>query len=132
MPPIPHRVRVRRHPGSSKNDINNEPDWAAGHLNRIGYRNLQDRFPGLTHAGDEREDLTEFEQRALKEREELKSRIQQGDLVNFRDVITRQEVKLTHIFPRYSTFEKSNKGRNFVGLPSAPARCPFGWMAIRA
>ena len=92
MPQKPHRIRVRRHPGSSKSDVDNEPDWGVGYLNRIGYRNQQGRFPGLTHAGDEWDDQTEFKQRALKEQEELKSRIKKGDLVNFRDVITQQEV----------------------------------------
>lgn len=92
MPPIPHRIRVRRHPGSSQSDVDNEPDWGAGPLNRIGYRNQQARFPGLTHTGDEWEEQTEFEQRALKEQEELKSEIKKGELVNFRDAITQQEV----------------------------------------
>ena len=68
-----------------------------GYLNRIGYRNRQDRFPGLTHAGDERGDEVEFQQRALKEQEELKSRIKKGDLINFRDVITQQEVHISHL-----------------------------------
>jgi len=107
MPPIPHRIRVRRHPGSSQSDVDNEPDWGAGRLNRIGYRNQQDRFPGLTHAGDEREDQTEFKQRALKEQEELKSSIKKGNLVNFRDAITQQEVYITCLAPLIDVVFKS-------------------------
>ncbi len=117
MPPIPHRIRVRRHPGSSQNDVDNEPDWGAGPLNRIGYRNQQNRFPGLTHIGDEWGKPTEFKQRALKEQEELKSKIKKGEVVNFRDAITQQEVCLT--LSRTANrrgMKKYNKRRIFIRI----------------
>lgn len=132
MPPIPHRIRVRRHPGSSRSDVDNEPDWAAGHLNRIGFRNRQGRLSGLTHAGDERVNGTEIRQRALKEGEELKSRIKKGDLVNFRDVIENQEVCIHFVYCWSKLYKKSNKGRISLGLPLAPAQRPFGRLAIRS
>ena len=52
MAPIPYNVRVQWHPGSTAEDIQNEPDWET-HTgeHRVGYRNRQDRRSGLTHAG---------------------------------------------------------------------------------
>lgn len=50
-----HKVNVKQHPGSTDSDVANEPDWAADdlHGHRIGYRNQNDRLPGITHTGDE-------------------------------------------------------------------------------
>jgi nitrate reductase (NAD(P)H) len=96
MPPIPHRIKVRNHPGSSLQDINNEPEWGSGHEHRVGFRNTQNRVPGLTHSGDEREEDSDplkdvgAEQAAdkyLKFRDEAAD----GKLVNFRDLINAQE-----------------------------------------
>lgn len=53
MPPIPWTVKVHHHPGSSAHDIAKEPDWNAGHEHRIGFKNSQDRVPGITHEYDE-------------------------------------------------------------------------------
>jgi len=96
MPPIPHRIKVRHHPGSSLQDIKNEPEWGSGHEHRVGFRNTQNRVPGLTHSGDEREEDSDpredvgAEQAAnkyLKFRDEAAG----GKLVNFRDLINAQE-----------------------------------------
>jgi hypothetical protein len=38
MPPIPYRTYVKGHPGSSKEEIENEPDWSSA-KHHIGYRN---------------------------------------------------------------------------------------------
>ena len=51
MPPLPYDVRVKQHPGSTAEEIEDEPDWGNGHQHRIGYKNNQDRKPGLTHGG---------------------------------------------------------------------------------
>ncbi|KAH7333373.1 hypothetical protein BKA65DRAFT_596924 [Rhexocercosporidium sp. MPI-PUGE-AT-0058] len=95
MPPIPHRISVRSHPGSSLQDIENEPDWGHGHEHRIGFWNGQGRVPGLTHSGDEREDSNlhdEIEtEEAAEKYAEFRDEVQEGKLVNFRDVINAQE-----------------------------------------
>jgi nitrate reductase (NAD(P)H) len=90
MPPIPHRTHHKAHPGSNQDEIDNEPDWKAGGNHRIGFRNKHNRFPGLTHVGDDEEQ--EFEHEALGKITNLQSKIKKGELVNFRDVIKNQEV----------------------------------------
>ncbi|KAK5115853.1 hypothetical protein LTR85_009447 [Meristemomyces frigidus] len=96
---VPWRVDVKQHPGSSEQDIKDEPQWTAGHQHRIGYRNRQDRFPGLTHDADEGEvpELTngtsssgteeDFDEEARQEYEKLRTRAEEGKLVNFRDIV---------------------------------------------
>ncbi|MCJ1245312.1 hypothetical protein MMC30_002516 [Trapelia coarctata] len=91
MPQIPHYVKVRQHPGSSREDIENEPSWNNGHQHRIGYRNRQDRIPGVTHSGDEKLEDVAFKREALKELDQLQERVSKGDLINFRDAIKQQE-----------------------------------------
>lgn len=95
MPPIPHRVSVRSHPGSSLQEIEKEPNWGHGHEHRVGFRNGQSRVPGLTHSGDEREDSDpndEIETGEAEETyEEFRKEVKEGKLVNFRDVIGAQE-----------------------------------------
>jgi len=49
---LPWRVQVRAHPGSSAQEIHDETEWTGGHQHRIGFRNRQDRLPGLTHDED--------------------------------------------------------------------------------
>ncbi len=92
MAPRPYNVHVKQHPGSTSQDIENEPDWVDGHEHYIGYRNRQDRRPGLTHAGDEEEGDEEFKREAAQELESLRTRIDKGELVSFRDVINQQVV----------------------------------------
>lgn len=92
MPPIPWTVDVADHPGSSLDDIWNEPKWEA-HEHRIGMRNSQDRRPGYTHAGDEiPEEDEELEEEAVHDYRELKAREDRGELVNFRDVVLGEKV----------------------------------------
>lgn len=88
-PEKPWTVRVRPHPGSSRQDIDNEPDWTGLHNHRVGFKNRGDRRPGITHAQDEY--LREIEE-ARKEQEKLRDENKTGKLVNFRDVIMTQEV----------------------------------------
>ena len=105
---MPHRVRVQSHQGSSQQDIKDEPDWQTSHEHRIGYRNRQDRVPGLTHAADEGDVIPHladrsspseaesdeckdaFENEANEELHELRSKEGHGELVNFRDLIKDQ------------------------------------------
>lgn len=60
MPPIPQRINVTRHPGSSEKEVSDEPDWNTGHQHRVGYKNRRDRIPGKTHRGAERAEEEEF------------------------------------------------------------------------
>ncbi len=96
MPQPSHPAKVKQHPGSSLQDIEDEPEWGFGHEQRVGFRNAEDRLPGLTHSGDEHwEDpdankATEAEkatEKYLKFREEVDG----GKLVNFRDIINAQD-----------------------------------------
>ncbi|ENH65123.1 Nitrate reductase [NADH] 1 [Fusarium oxysporum f. sp. cubense race 1] len=49
----PWVVKVQAHPGSTAEEIRNEPDWVSGHQHRIGFRDRNNRLPGLTHKDDE-------------------------------------------------------------------------------
>ncbi|KAJ4339892.1 hypothetical protein N0V87_002830 [Didymella glomerata] len=98
---IPWRVQITDHPGSTAEDIKNEPDWKNihEHSHRVGFRNKQgDRLPGITHRDDERiEDAEELGDEARAEYEELKQRAQRGDLVNFRDLVEgEKDLHLRH------------------------------------
>lgn len=84
--------RVEQHPGSTSLEIDNEPDWVDGHEHHIGYKNRQERRPGLTHTGDEEDGDEEFKREAAEELKSLQGRVHKGELVNFRDVINQQVV----------------------------------------
>jgi nitrate reductase (NAD(P)H) len=86
----PWAVRVQDHPGSTLEEIANEPNWSSGHEHRVGYRNKGSRLPGLTHKHDEYQDEIEL---SLKEKERLRHDIESGKLVNFRNIIESQEVR---------------------------------------
>ncbi|KAI5368020.1 putative oxidoreductase, molybdopterin-binding domain, oxidoreductase FAD/NAD(P)-binding protein [Septoria linicola] len=103
---IPWKVSVKHHPGSSAKDVQDEPEWTHGHQHRIGYRNRQDRVPGLTHQDDEagqEPDLTrsssnseqegeiEFDDVAKADYENLKKKAKRGDLINFRDIVQNEK-----------------------------------------
>ena len=103
----PWSVNVTGHPGSTAEDIGNEPDWSGGHQHRIGFKNRQDRVPGLTHAADDDEEgeisgvwrspsdenyeRERFDEHAKAEYESLRNSVQKGELVNFRDIILNEE-----------------------------------------
>lgn len=91
MPPILWKVTVHDHPGSSWDDILNEPEWSAGHNHRIGYKNNQDRVAGITHAQDE---LSKDDEEAYEEYEGLRDEAKKCDLRDFRDIVQWQEVGL--------------------------------------
>ena len=94
MPPVDWKVNVKNHPGSTSEDLENEPDWGVGgHEHHTGFYNRQQhRRPGLTHSGDEV--LDDSDEEALKKLADLRKREERGDLVNFRDVIEGDEVRV--------------------------------------
>ncbi|KAL2042719.1 hypothetical protein N7G274_004478 [Stereocaulon virgatum] len=68
----------------------NEPDWEVlSGERRVGYCDRQDRWPGLTHVGDEEEE--EFVKKAEEEKAQLGQKEQKGELMNFRDIRKNQE-----------------------------------------
>ncbi|KAF9875001.1 nitrate reductase [Colletotrichum karsti] len=71
-------VKKNDHPGSSRRDIENEPNWGSGHNHRVGFKNKDNRVPGYVE--EARGKLTAYH-----------TRVNQGDLVNFEDIITSQE-----------------------------------------
>jgi nitrate reductase (NAD(P)H) len=93
MPPIPWRVNITDHPGSTQSEIEEEPDWQAGHLHehRIGYKNRHNRIPGVTHAQDEHTEVDDLNQEAREGYAKLARKAREGDLVNFRDVVLNEK-----------------------------------------
>lgn len=90
-----HYVRPNKgHRASSESDILNEPDWAQTHNHRIGFRDRNDRRPGITHHGEEwtSEQEREFLAQARKEAKELGEKLGEHDLLNVREFMTKQEV----------------------------------------
>lgn len=85
---------VSKHPGSTSQEIADEPNWGAGHNHRIGFRNKHGRAPGLTHDGDydlyETEEERAFTENAQRKYRELKDKAKHGELVDFRDVMKAQ------------------------------------------
>ena len=85
---------VHPHPGSSAQEIENEPDWGGGHQHRTGYRNRNFRVPGLTHDQGPHDDVG-YQREIDKARRELKEvnrEYYSGKLLNFRDILQHQEV----------------------------------------
>ena len=100
MPPnVPWRVQVRQHPGSTASEIKDEPTWSGEHQHRIGFKNRQDRRPGLTHEGDEQSiqqddqiaEREHFSERTKAEYDRLRRKVQKGELVNFREIVESEE-----------------------------------------
>ncbi|KAI5201802.1 hypothetical protein E4T39_05045 [Aureobasidium subglaciale] len=93
MPPIPYRTYVKSHPGSTKEEIENEPDWSTA-KHHIGYRNRHDRVPGLVHSGDDsdsEDSQDSFLKEAAEESAELQQEIKSHQLINFREAKQKQE-----------------------------------------
>ena len=93
---IPWTTTVTDHPGSSKQEIDEEPEWKHGHQHRVGFTNNDHRVPGLTHGGEDvfehQDEDDRADQDAIDEFKRLRKREQAGDLVNFRDIIEHQPV----------------------------------------
>lgn len=119
MPPnIPWTVKTGYHPGSSSQEIRDEPDWksAQAHEHRVGFRNRYDRVPGLTHDDDEAQGEDAFDEEATRKHEILKRRAEKGELINFRDLV-KNEVDRALKYPH-----KRPEGWRFV-LPETE-----GWV----
>lgn len=82
--------------GATKRDIFNEPDWTKSHSHRVGLRNGDDRFPGLTHQGDDWR--FEIEEEAEEKIKELREKAARGELLTVRDFLTKQEVSCCILF----------------------------------
>src|SRR5436305_2795774 len=123
---MPTVSKVSQHPGSSAEEIADEPAWTSKHSHRVGYRNEDERFPGLTHEGDSREDdADDYEGEAIEKYKELRERVRKGDLVNFQDVMKSQPV---------CGMDKclGNDGLlTRLGLPPPQARCLPARLALR-
>lgn len=76
--------------GATPQDIFNEPEWSQTHSHRVGLRDKNDRFPGITHAGDDWR--FEIEQEAEAKMGELREMVSKGSLLTVRDFMNKQEV----------------------------------------
>lgn len=79
--------------GATDLEILNEPDWTQSHSHRVGVRNRDDRFPGLTHKGDDWR--YELEKEAERRAEELRAKAKRGELLTVRDFFQQQEVRIS-------------------------------------
>lgn len=72
-----------------------EPDWINTHNHRIGFRDRDDRYPGYTHIGDDwaKEQDRQFLAQAKEGADELNQELQEHNLINIRDYMTKQEVR---------------------------------------
>ncbi|GKT41145.1 nitrate reductase [NADH] 1 [Colletotrichum spaethianum] len=71
-------VEKTDHPGSSQKEIEKEPNWGSGHNHRIGFKNRDNRVPG--YIAEAKGKLSAFHHR-----------VDNGDLVNFEDIVNAQE-----------------------------------------
>ncbi|KAL3292791.1 nitrate reductase [Colletotrichum asianum] len=71
-------VQKQDHPGSSHQEINDEPNWGSGHNHRVGFKNKDNRVPGYVE--ESKGKLGAYH-----------TRVSNGELVNFEDIIRAQE-----------------------------------------
>lgn len=126
MATTPWIVNVADHPGSSAQEIEDEPDWGSGHHHRIGFKNRDNRVPGVTHKHDEYDEEVERVRRGLKQ---LRDQAKKGRLVNFRDLINAQEVLRS--VPCHQFFLTTGEliGSS-IGLPPPAPREPVRRLAL--
>ncbi|KAK3713621.1 hypothetical protein LTR37_008315 [Vermiconidia calcicola] len=85
---VPWNVTVQSHPGSADEDVNSEVDWHEGHQHRIGYKNRDDRVPGLTHHDDDHEDVVGSRGSGTKDASyQNGTKATNGNLSSFRDIV---------------------------------------------
>ncbi|KAL6229260.1 hypothetical protein BDW75DRAFT_249970 [Aspergillus navahoensis] len=88
-------------PPATELEIFNEPDWTKTHGHRVGLRSRDDRFPGLTHSGDDWRFVLEEE--AEEKIAELKAKVERGELLTVRDILAKQQdfhLKRPEVHPR--------------------------------
>ncbi|OAG05794.1 uncharacterized protein CC84DRAFT_1244315 [Paraphaeosphaeria sporulosa] len=98
MPLVPWRVRITDHPSSTRQEIEEEPNWSTAHRHehRVGYKNHDDRLAGITHHCEEVNANDDVE-KARYGHEDLVERAKKGDLINFRDfVMEEKDLHLQH------------------------------------
>lgn len=100
--------------GASKKDIFNEPHWTKTHSHRVGLRDGDDRFPGLTHSGDDWRFAIEEE--AEEKIQELKEKAARGELLTVRDFIAKQEVSSSVYLQQKTETLTSSFISSIVGL----------------
>ncbi|KAL0943404.1 nitrate reductase [Colletotrichum truncatum] len=71
-------VKKTDHPGSTPQEIANEPNWGSGHNHRIGFKNKDNRVPG-------------YVEEAKGKLSAYHTRVETGELVNFEDIVKAQE-----------------------------------------
>jgi len=74
---------------STSQPLFTEPDWTKTHSHRVGLRSRDDRFPGLTHPGDDWR--FELEEEAEEKIHELQEKVDKGELLTVRDFLAKQE-----------------------------------------
>ncbi|KAF9884796.1 hypothetical protein FE257_001212 [Aspergillus nanangensis] len=87
---------------ATRHDIFNEPDWTRTHNHRIGLRDREDRFPGLTNEPyDSRYSLEHESEQKIAE---LRAKHDRGELLSVRDFMTKQEdfhLKRPEVHPKH-------------------------------
>lgn len=106
-------IIVRPHPGSTWEEILNEPDWAVSRPHRPGHKDPQGRYAGSTHVS---EDFAEKEQ-AQVELRDLEERARKGELLNFREIIDLQ--KEIEVFPPWLRIGGLAWMLTYLGLSSS-------------
>ncbi|OLN97767.1 Nitrate reductase [NADH] protein-like protein [Colletotrichum chlorophyti] len=69
------------HPGSTRREIENEPNWGSGHNHRVGFKNKDNRVPG-------------YIEQAKGKLSAYHARVEGGDLVSFEDKNHRQQIAI--------------------------------------
>ncbi|KAL0264936.1 hypothetical protein SLS55_000890 [Diplodia seriata] len=85
MPPLSWTVNVRQHPGSSADDIANEPDWGSGPKHFIGLKGGQGVKAGITHQQENDHEGLERFRRGRQER------AMRGEVITLRDILRDTE-----------------------------------------
>lgn len=76
------------HPGATLEEIQNEPDWSAGHNHRVGFKTIDDRRVGYVTGGPDDEEADErIVAEARRKFELLRGKAKKGERINFRDVV---------------------------------------------
>lgn len=88
----PHRTAPTYHPGSSKADIENEPDWGKVPHHRVGFRDKNGRVAGVSHPQDDLDNEKEFLEHARQLADQLRQKQERGDLLSVVDFMRDQEV----------------------------------------
>lgn len=98
MSTLPHRTAPTYHPGSSKEAIENEPDWAQVPGRRVGFRDSHGRTLGFTQQDDEKWEVDhEFLEQARRKDKELRQKAAKGEHLSVADFMKKQEVCISYV-----------------------------------